>query len=308
MEFRNSKISHSVKYYIMAILLVCSFIDAEEITADIDYFLQPFSKESPWNQDLLTRYGINTRKDLQLEEVKMPYKIGINSRSWSIPFYMSERSDPKKIILLTESNKIITLRLPVRAKPAKGDDAHLAIMDVNNKIIHEFYKYNNDGTAKIYRQVKADGYGFAESGNQYIGTRASGGSAVGGLIRLWEYGINQPIKHALAIAVSKEYLKKGFVKPASSEDSFSDEMYKGDIEMGSHITLMSGIEIDKILVNKLAQKIAHAIYDYGAYVVDSGGREKLIFYAEPGFPTKALQSANQDLKKLQPYLVKIINH
>ncbi|MEW8340770.1 MAG: hypothetical protein AB2708_13050 [Candidatus Thiodiazotropha taylori] len=275
---------------------------AGQLKEDISYYNKPFSSNSPWNQSIIERYSYNGREELAYIESIMPNNITINSNTWSIPVYKAVKEDPIRKIFISEINDSVNVKMPDGIKEAGGTDGHLAVFSPDSKFIHEFYKFKNN-KAKIYKKVKADGLGVATNRYQNIGTRAYGGSSVGGLLRSWEVRDKNSIQHALALAISKQYLKEGFIKPATLEDSFSNSKYSGFIPMGSHITLKAGINYEEMLSNRLAIKIANALYDYGGYVVDSGGSNKIIIYAEPGLDNKIIRDATIELKKILQYLV-----
>ena len=280
-----------------AILVIPSLVFSK------DYYLSPFSEDSPWNSE------VNDKSIGDVGYVEKNRKLtGItgvtfNTKKWSIPFYLAKSTDPYRNIYIEKLRKYVSIKMPEDVVPAVGTDAHLCIMSHDKKRIYEFYKFNPSGVAKIFKDIDARGSGISSIRGKNIGVRAYGGSAVAGLIRNWELQDGQEINHALALALSSNYMKRGYVWPASSEDTKSKYTYTGNIEMGSLITIDPALDYEDILENKLARKIARALHRYGGFLVDSGGKNNLIFYAEPSGPTEELRAAASELNKIIPFLV-----
>ncbi|MFV8818156.1 hypothetical protein [Haliea sp. E17] len=264
-----------------------------------DYYQRPFSDNSPWNRTLES-YGTSSGSLLAPDFGKPPH-IHINSNAWSIPFYLADATDNTRSIQLRKADGEVAIPFPLDSQPAVGTDAHLSIMSADQSTIHEFFRFDLPNRANIYREVDARGIGVAEQSGQNIGSRAYGGSSVGGLIRQWELESGS-IDHALAIALSVRYLKPGYVYPATSEDGFSEERYSGSIPMGSLLTIPPGLDIDTLVESRLARLIARALQKYGAYVVDSGGDDAILFYVEPGLDPDLAMANARELDSIIPYL------
>ncbi|MDP2180850.1 MAG: hypothetical protein Q8K19_20340 [Methylicorpusculum sp.] len=272
-------------------------------------YLKPFSEDSPWNKKINSDYLFTNKVPaIKIIPFNIPVKLEINSNQWSIPFYISTKSDPINKIYIEENNQHSYINLPENALPAKGSDGHLCIFNTELNIIYEFYKFSkssnkNEARAKLLRIIDPNGMGISDHPGMNIGTRAYGGSAVAGLLRKHElYGYDK-INHALAVALSRKYLRPNYVWPASSEDSFSKNEYKGNIKMGTLVTINQHLDIDKELRNKLAIKIAYSLRIYGGYIVDSAGRNNLTLYSEPGVNNNYLDEAKTDLNKILDNLI-----
>mgnify|MGYP000750566178 CR=1 FL=1 len=132
------------------------------------------------------------------------------------------------------------------------------------------------------------------------GERAYGGSALGGLIRTRELQ-QQLIPHALALAIPRSHLKLGPVWPAIYEDAGANGTYLGNAPMGTFAVLPPSVDIDSLgLTSDTARVIAHALQDYGAYIVDATNGDAS-FTAEPS-ANDLLGDFWQDLSEVRSHL------
>jgi hypothetical protein len=104
------------------------------------------------------------------------------------------------------------------------------------------------------------------------GTRAYGGSAVGGLVRDWELEQGR-IDHAIAVALRPEQMRNGPVWPASVEDGGGTDTgpYSGGsngIAMGSLLAIPPSVDLASQGLSPAGLAIARAFQNYGGYVVD----------------------------------------
>lgn len=123
-----------------------------------------------------------------------------------------------------------------------------------------------------------------------------GGSAmsgVGGDLRKWEVtSSDTPIRHALKITLNGKWLSKangGHRWPATNTDGGYDVVggqaeYYGswpEVNMGSLMAINPSLDINSIgLTTELGKRVAKAMQDYGAYVVDEAhGRD--LKYTDP---------------------------
>ncbi|TGD71875.1 hypothetical protein E4634_17345 [Mangrovimicrobium sediminis] len=269
-------------------------------------FRQPFSVDSPWNKPLAA-YGFNS-SELSRNSMFATDNIGvaINSDTWSVPFYRAKRGDSVRKIYCYAQDHYVSLPFPADAEPAEGTDGHMSIMVPREGVIYEFYKFELPDRAKLCKIVDASGSGVGAKRGQILGARAYGGSATAGLIRNWEVRRGR-VNHALAIAVSKELLKQGYVYPASSEDKHSADTYKGDIPMGSLVTIDPSIRPSSLVSQPLSILIVKALQEYGGYIVSAGGTNKFILYSDPDVSKDMVRASVEELQSIVPYL-KIVEH
>jgi hypothetical protein len=166
------------------------------------------------------------------------------------------------------------------------------------------------------------------------GTRAYGGSAIGGLIRAWEVDPTHPaftgrIEHALAIALRNDQLlytggtsgysqgygtAKGYVWPATEQDWDSPSRYAGAVPMGSYVAIPGHVDLATLGLSPQGLMLARAYQDYGAYVTDRSA-EPILAYIEPSVAGNAFSKgllgaywAATDLKKIRAVLRVVSNN
>jgi hypothetical protein len=104
----------------------------------------------------------------------------------------------------------------------------------------------------------------------------SGLSGVGGSLRPGELNGPNPIRHALKVNVyAARFLSctsGGYRWPAYRSDGYMDcSTYGGGIpamRMGSLLALLPSVNCESTVASRHAQKLCHALQDYGAYVAD----------------------------------------
>jgi hypothetical protein len=113
------------------------------------------------------------------------------------------------------------------------------------------------------------------------GHGGSGLTGVGGSLRVWEVQGDAPITHALKVNLTVDFLSGtngGYRWPAIVADSGYDDpgswaYYAGSVpalRMGSLLALPPNVDIQGIgLQTPMGLRIARALQDYGAYVVDA---------------------------------------
>lgn len=253
-----------------------------------DPALWPFTSTSPWNMPI----GSGAQYAPETSPVWNPASGGAinNDNGWSIPVYLSDSSDPLLNVYDGGGFKG-QMRVPVEAQPATQSDAHCAIIDTeNDKLLETYGHFTRSGdrvTASyaIFNSVKDAGIYPG-----WHGTRAYGGSSIGGLIRKEELAAKN-IPHALAMAVQRDAMNKNtpngaaYVWPASNADWGWETSYgsSGNLHMGSLVAIPPSVDLNALGLNALAMAVARAMQDYGCYVVDaaSAGSARVL-YSEPG--------------------------
>ena len=181
----------------------------------------------------------------------------------------------------------VQYRIPAGATPAAGGDKALLVVDPTHTYVDEIWSANIDSTYHILAgsYVRNNLYhtGFAEGG-----TRAWGGSALGGLIRSAEI-TNLNIPHALACGIGANQLVSqanssngtGHIYPATLEDSDWTTSYSGYTPMGSWAVLPSGTNTSSLGLTTAGVALANACLNYGVMVADRAGGGGSILFAEP---------------------------
>ena len=293
-----------------------------------DPALWPFSADSPWNMPL--------GKDAKFADTSDPATADVlrgNARvnannGWSHPVYRAKADDPLttwtdvrgKVVSYLPAEKgqeSLQERVPADATPAEGNgkwDRHMHVVAPDGKSLIEGFRVQRPAptslTAQVYR-TDLRGTGIEKGG-----TRAYGGSAIGGLIRVHEMQ-ERRIPHAIAVAMGDGQLGKAgqgspnsptfdqsFVWPATWTDGFA---YKqpGSVRMGMLFAIPRSVDLNKLGLNPDALAVARAMQEYGAYVVDYGA--PTIIYMQPGVPESAVQNVKAQADIIKNQLRRVTN-
>ena len=164
-----------------------------------------------------------------------------------------------------------------------------------------------DPTGPAYAGWKAptvDLYGDGIGG----GHGGSSLATLGGSIRRGELFGPEPIRHALKIDIwmarygSKT--QKGFRWPAARADHYYQREYDKDgiakpaVRMGCLLAIPSNVNLDSLgLKTSPAMKIAQALRDYGAYVVDDSYWDAVNLCVESGVPAEFAARCSYDFSQ-----------
>lgn len=283
-----------------------------------DTTLLPFSANSVWRLGIAADAKFATAGDARnvaLGNVDQPGQAWINSDNYSHPIAYPTGSDPYAAV--TDSFHTVggipeggtwNLNIPATARIAAGTDRHMHVMSLDRNTIYEhFGAVRTDSTHYTVTRRHAVALNGSGLGPQN-GTRAYGGSAIGGLIRAWEVDPTNPnytgrIDHPLAIAIRGDQalytgtdpqraggfgdsygpdgygLKRGYVWPATEQDYGSSSNYSGPIPMGAYFAIPPTVDLTTLgLASASAMMMAKACQDYGVYVTDTSGTTN--FYVE----------------------------
>ncbi len=254
-------------------------------------FYRLFSSKSPWNirpvKPILGTYSIP----------EDDYKPSITRGRFSLSVFKADKGDPPVTIFPLIGKSIIndpdsgqgqlSISLPHWPEGvfgAEGSDGHADVVDVENGIIHSFWKLRfEEGVWRTQHWAwsKLDGLGFADPKRYYQGSRAVGVVASGGLIRKHEVNDGKELyEHVLAMSLSKKALSKSYVFPATAADG-SASINEGEIPQGSLLMLPSDFDLN--LLNKQeVKKVARTLMTYGGRVVDRNGGTPFVIYVETG--------------------------
>ena len=153
-------------------------------------------------------------------------------------------------------------------------------------------------------------------GSTWQGIRASGGSALGGLIRQGE--LAHGLAHVLALAVPPQALNRlgpqgrAWVWPAASADDGDGRRYGtvGNLHLGSLLALPPDLAVDTLGLEAGPETVlARALQDFGACVTDTvrvGG--PVAFQAEPAVHDSAARIRPEALRTLVERLQVVVNH
>jgi hypothetical protein len=278
-------------------------------------WLLPFRSDSIWRRPVDTVRQWESNTGPMTAQIRAGgVTTWMNTTTYSHPVVRATLSDP--LVTVTDPSHTwagspwtttAQFRVPRSAIPAAGTDGHLHVVQPDGTVWETFvFKFTGDTTATVQRMHKNDLINGSGIGPM-AGTRAYGGSAIGGLIRKWEVDPSDPnytdgvIRHPLAIAVPRSWMKyttgvsgydangygtaKGYVWPATEQDWGSETNYKGPIPMGTFFAIPKSVNVAALGLPAELVPIARALQDYGAYLVDATGDTTFSFYAEPTVPS-----------------------
>lgn len=286
--------------------------------------LWPFDRNSPWNLPVVK--NIATTK---ISSTGFTLSGGgwINTTEWTHPVFIASSTDANKKVYCRHlvpntsipvtcsdlSQPCVEMKMPSSATSDTMADGHMHVIDENKKYVLETFdaRKRADGNFNaedcVINNIKDMGVY-----SDWHGTRAYGGSAIAGLIRKGE--IKNGINHALAVAVMRKAMNryqviagkkvlKGHIWPASYADGGYETTYgtTGNLYMGSMLVIPQTVNITTLGLSAEGLKIAKALQNYGAYIVDASG-DNLTFYSEPAASTEITDAVQNQLSKIIPKL------
>ena len=244
---------------------------------------RPFSANSPFNRPLPGSPQQPRNSAATVATVassgpgpKIIGGIADTADDYSHPIYFSSRNNPLFTVDCVEYGGQCEVdgarvRIPKRARPAAGDDAHLAVIDQRHGWEYDFWQVR-DKPRGGGRLVVSWG-GRTSIGGESAKGLGAGGTAAGfalsaGIIRPTELRARQ-IDHALFMTVPCTNGRSVF--PAGVGVG-SDCGGPNAPAMGQHFYLeMSKRDIEALVVSKWEKAILQAMRRYGMFVGDTGG-------------------------------------
>lgn len=269
-----------------------------------DTFLWPFDQYSIWNLPVGTGVTYESPGSLITERFRnVTATPWVNCGDHSHPFYKATYDDPYATIIdVDHGNAVHYAYIPAAAQIAPGTDKHLHVLQPDGETIIEMWLVTRNSSTSYtsYRVEYSDATGSGIGPD--AGTRAYGGSAVGGLIRKWEVDPTDPdytdgvIRHALALALPNNLLKYtggssgytssgygtalGYVWPATEQDWDSPYAYTGVVPMGTFFIIPKTVNLSALGLSDAGYSVAKAMQDYGGYITDRAGGT-IAWFAEP---------------------------
>ncbi|GAB3196381.1 hypothetical protein GCM10027261_18960 [Geodermatophilus arenarius] len=261
---------------------------------------QPFSSDSVWNT------GIGSGAVFQDADEPMTRNLidgspsaTINAAFYSVAVNIASPTDPIGTVSTPAGD--FHHRIPTTTSIAAGTDGHMVVLD--GRWAFEYWRAERRSetqyTASYGGRVDLLGPGVGG------GTRASGFSVLGGLIRCQEIR-DEHIPHALVMALTTEQLRTGWVWPAESEDSGGASTYRGLIPMGSMVGIPPSVDLGSLGLSADGLALAKALQDYGAYVGERSAQD--VLYAEPECEGAALDRMRSDFRSTIRPLLRIITN
>lgn len=231
--------------------------------------LHPFSWDSIWNTSMGTGAQFEDYSSRRNRDFRAGRSYINSDNGYGIEMNYSNSSDPIRSVTYSDGEKTNTHPIPEDAVIVDGTDGNLNVID--GRIVYEYWKAIRleDGNYTASYGADTDLFGSGIDG----GIRAAHFSTNAGLIRKHELE-NLHIPHALVIALPGSALKKGWVWPASTEDSSNDD-YTGSIPMGSLFAIPPEVDLDNLGLSPEGLMLGRALQDYGAYVGDRASQVSL---------------------------------
>lgn len=291
-------------------------------------YYKPFAANSPWNiRPVKPTLGNNQLKKPLYYPSWIPT---VGGGALSAQVFMATAKDPSVTIYGTygngvadpdsgKSRNIVLPHWPANVVPAAGSDGHADIVDTATGVIHSFFQLRNTNgrwTATMYSWTRVDGTGWGDPEHWSQGSRSSGTSPTGGLIRLHEVDDNAShYQHALAMSLPAHTLANGksspsYIAPATTTDGTAANN-TGVIPMGARLMLPANFDTLTIRSPQL-RKIANTLKLYGAFVVDRNYDVAYAIYVENGKEFKIMPNGwdtqvVDDLEKIRAGLRELVS-
>lgn len=314
-------------------------------------YLHPFTADSPWNlpvADAATYEAVSGPMTDRLRNYLSQWGPGINWGRYSHPVNLASAGDPlAQWTDLSHGNEVTSARTPTNVFIATGTDMHCHIVDPTRRYLDEFFAARKDSDTAYNHHRHASVSLYGKGIGPMSGTRAYGGSAIGGLLRVHEVTESDPnfkasgltvggravplIPHALAMALLNEQLKdhtptnrdfsydangyslntSGYVWPATETDGDGPWNYTGTIPMGAYFVLDRAVNIASMGLTWAGTALALAAQNYGIYATDRSGQPVLYMEVSASPPPAVQQfvdAAWGDLTKIIEQLRVVTNN
>jgi hypothetical protein len=274
---------------------------------------RPFIDSSPWNTPLPANATWRDEPGLRTTQSGLGGYWWVNNTAYAIPVTTATSSDPVVAVSVPASwgNPAgpVYLNIAAGMTGAVGGDGELTVISGDYKVC-DFWQFsrlsNTTASATAYGCSNVS-TGFGPSPGVGAGIRASGASALGGLIRASNLA-NHTMNQALAVSLDPVLMKYGYRAPAVSEDN--NVAYTGTIAMGSRLGIPAGTAMPSGL-SPIGVMVWNTLQTYGAYVLDTHlGGSNVNLYSDPLSVTDSDVAplyhwdypGGPDLTKILPYV------
>lgn len=211
-----------------------------------------------------------------LRGAKSGGRLNLNLTSYNVPVYVVPAGTAQQPLHVDQPTRQTpaTIPIPPWARPAPGDDGHLALLDLGAGQGYELWQARVGGepsaTVAIALPLEGDGVNKAATG-----VRATGLSLLLGLITYDEVRGGGPISHALAWVFDKPS-RQFFVPPAVSSDGKVSGGRSGSIPAGSRVQLDPTLDLGTLGLSPAGRRLAEAMQRYGLICVDSSSDSSVV--------------------------------
>jgi hypothetical protein len=283
-------------------------------TIELPGIWQPFQTTSVFNLKLSP-----TRSETALPQAVQGAGIFAPSdQEFGVKVYFAKASDPLWSVSYTYYNSWldtwsnpnpVQIRGPANMTPPAGWDGSVILVDEQRRYAYEFFLFKVTGTnrAQVYSVEVVD---LASSGvHRNVGITAGGVPGIGALLKSRETSLTGEIRHKLWMALSPNILYAAAVSPCSRWD-VSQNGANAFFKYGDVIAISKNVNLDQVCgLSPFIKRIAKAMQDYGAIVMDQGG-DGFGIVSEVGAVKDYLDVSYsttmwQQFACLKPYLVKV---
>lgn len=268
-------------------------------SSDPKFTRRPYSDRSPWNTPIGANPTVHPNSAAGVSLIGGP--LTSDPTQYTYPLYFVDSSTPRVPVTLsgmysnvtgtaTEDTKLTrttrtTVEVPVRPEfsPANGSDSQIIIVDPVTGDEWGFWQLKKDASGKwtasngYHYNVFWDGHPPRDSSNRPFGSRGAGVTYFSGLIRPWEIRSGR-IQHALAFAFGgNSWPSVNWVFPAAKSDGSSND--PNSLPEGARLQLDPSLTESDLRArgcNAAAVIIARAMQEYGMYVIDQSGSDKIM--------------------------------
>ncbi|CAB4192789.1 hypothetical protein UFOVP1244_89 [uncultured Caudovirales phage] len=194
-----------------------------------------------------------------------------------------------------------------QASAPKGAEGVVIIVDGNTA--YEYWHYHGGDSADAKFTWSMDGRPEPQGGKR-VGASASGVAGLFGLARGHELNTpGTPIRHVSQITLAKSLATPVAVWPAAGVDGYCKRgECGGTIKYGSLLALPPAVNVDGLGLSEPGRRLAHALQDFGAYVVDTTKGNSTNMRADQYVSPAIVQKVSQDMGKVYPLLRVITNN
>jgi hypothetical protein len=257
---------------------------------------RPYTTSSPWNARIPATVGVHPNSGPAVATIGGP--ITSDPGQYTYPLYLVESSTPLRSVKLsglysdvtgtaTSDDRLVrssapTVQVPARDEfsAAAGTDGQIIIVNPATGDEWAFWQLKKDSagnwtaTNGYHYNVNWDGVPPRDSSGRPFGSRGAGVTYYSGLIRPYEIQRGY-IDHALAFAYN--YASPNWIYPASKSDGKSTD--PNALPEGARLQLdptMTETQLRNAGCSSAAIVIAKAMQEYGMYVIDNSGSDKVM--------------------------------
>jgi hypothetical protein len=248
---------------------------------------RPYTPTSPWNTPIPTDAAVDPRSEAMVATIAVSSngKLRSDPDQYAYPVYFASSATPRTTLSCTGVVSVLhadgtrtvvsggvlpDVPIPAGAAPSAGTDAQVIIIDETTGDEYDIWRYTPPSRCENVTHYVA---GVHRSGVEpRYASRGAGVPYLAGLVRPWEIEGGR-IAHALAFGYPMNRAVR-CVWPASKTDGASET--PDAIPEGARLRLDPALDLEQIPgLDAAGRVIARALQEYGAFVIDNSGSNKL---------------------------------